>query len=104
MSESHRHDATPGVDYRLAKALGVLAITASAVSAEYGSGINYVSVQSLSVYPDVKGLVPLAMFVCGIAMLGKAKSPGKKINYFECLNCNLVIDYSGPQSRDRQEN
>ena len=38
---------------KLAKALGVLAITASAVSAEYGSGINYVSVQSLSVYPDV---------------------------------------------------
>jgi len=29
-------------------------------------------VQSLSVYPDVKGLVPLAMFVCGIAMLPKA--------------------------------
>lgn len=58
--------------YRLAKAVGVLAITASAVSAEYGSGINYVSVQSLSVYPDVKGLVPLAMFVCGIAMLPKA--------------------------------
>jgi basic amino acid/polyamine antiporter, APA family len=58
--------------YKLAKAVGVLAITASAVSAEYGSGINYVSVQSLSVYPDVKGLVPLAMFVCGIAMLPKA--------------------------------
>ena len=58
--------------YRLAKAVGVLAITASAVSAEYGAGINFVSVQSLSVYPDVKGLVPLAMFVCGIAMLPKA--------------------------------
>ena len=58
--------------FKLAKALGVLAITASVVSAEYGSGINYVSVQSLSVYPDVKGLVPLAMFVCGIAMLPKA--------------------------------
>ncbi len=62
----------PAHEYRLVKALGVLAITASAVSAEYGSGINYVSVQSLSVYPDVKGLVPLAMFVCGIAMLPKA--------------------------------
>jgi basic amino acid/polyamine antiporter, APA family len=66
--------AAAGADYefRLAKAVGVLAITASAISAEYGSGINYVSVQSLSVYPDVKGLVPLAMFVCGIAMLPKA--------------------------------
>src|SRR5271169_6822815 len=62
----------PAHEYRLAKTLGVLAITASAVSAEYGSGINYVSVQSLSVYPDVKGLVQLAMFVCGIAMLPKA--------------------------------
>jgi APA family basic amino acid/polyamine antiporter len=64
--------APPAHAFKLAKALGVLAITASAVSAEYGSGINYVSVQSLSVYPDVKGLVPLAMFVCGIAMLPKA--------------------------------
>jgi hypothetical protein len=63
--------AEPIPVFKLAKALGVLAITASAVSAEYDSGINYVSVQSLSVYPDVKGLVPLAMFVC-IAMLPKA--------------------------------
>jgi len=64
--------AEPNLEFRLAKAVGVLAITASAICAEYGSGINYVSVQSLSVYPDVKGLVPLAMFVCGIAMLPKA--------------------------------
>lgn len=58
--------------YRLAKTLGVLAITASAVAAEYGAGINFVSVQSLSVYPAVHGLVPLAMFATGIAMLPKA--------------------------------
>ena len=58
--------------YRLAKTLGVLAITASAVAAEYGAGINFVSVQSLSVYPAVHGLVPLAMFVTGVAMLPKA--------------------------------
>jgi len=62
----------PNHEFRLAKAVGVLAITASAICAEYGSGINYVSVQSLSVYPDVKGFVPLAVFVCGIAMLPKA--------------------------------
>jgi APA family basic amino acid/polyamine antiporter len=67
-----RTPAAPLSEFRLAKAVGVLAIAASAICAEYGSGINYVSVQSLSVYPDVKGLVPLAMFVCGIAMLPKA--------------------------------
>ena len=39
-------------DYRLAKVLGVLAVTASAVAAEYGAGINFVSTQSLSVYPE----------------------------------------------------
>lgn len=66
MSESH------ATNYRLAKALGILAITASAVAAEYGAGINFVSVQSLSIYPAVHGLVPLAMFVTGIAMLPKA--------------------------------
>jgi APA family basic amino acid/polyamine antiporter len=59
-------------NYRLAKTLGVLAIAASAVSAEYGAGTNFVLVQSLSVYPAVHGLVPLAMFVTGIAMLPKA--------------------------------
>ena len=58
--------------YRLAKALGVLAITASALAAEYGAGINFVSVQSLSVYPGVHGLVPLAMLATGVAMLPKA--------------------------------
>jgi hypothetical protein len=38
--------AEPVPAFKLAKALGVLAITASAVSAEYGSGINYVSVET----------------------------------------------------------
>jgi amino acid transporter len=71
MSGSRIDVGTQQQGFRLAKAVGVLAITASAVSAEYGAGINFVSVQSLSVYPDVKGLVPLAMFVCGIAMLPK---------------------------------
>ena len=69
MSES-RHGAA-AVDYRLAKVVGVLAITASAVCAEYGAGINFVSVQSLGVYPGIKGLVPLAMLACGIMMLPK---------------------------------
>jgi amino acid transporter len=49
----------------------VLAITASAVSAEYGAGIIFVSTQSLSVYPGVHGLAPLAMFVAGVLMLPK---------------------------------
>lgn len=71
MSENHVAAGSSN-EFRLAKAVGVLAIAGSAICAEYGSGINYVSVQSLSVYPDVKGLVPLAMFVCGIAMLPKA--------------------------------
>jgi basic amino acid/polyamine antiporter, APA family len=71
MAETHAA-AEQYHEFRLAKAVGVLAIAASAISAEYGSGINYVSVQSLSVYPDVKGLVPIAMFICGVAMLPKA--------------------------------
>ncbi len=63
--------APPAHDFRLAKVLGVLAVTASAVAAEYGAGINFVSTQSLSVYPGVHGLVPLAMFVTGVLMLPK---------------------------------
>ncbi|HEY3911476.1 MAG TPA: hypothetical protein VGM07_16545 [Stellaceae bacterium] len=61
----------PADDHRLAKVLGVLAVTASAVAAEYGAGINFVSTQSLAVYPGVHGLVPLTMFITGILMLPK---------------------------------
>jgi len=57
--------------YRLAKAVGVLAVMASAVSQEYASGINFVATQSLGVYPLVEGLVPLAMFVTGFLLLPK---------------------------------
>lgn len=58
--------------YQLSKALGVVAVIASTLATEYGTGINFVSVQSLSVYPGVHGLVPLAMLVTGLALLPKA--------------------------------
>ncbi|HTX04056.1 MAG TPA: APC family permease [Candidatus Acidoferrales bacterium] len=57
--------------FRLAKVAGVLAVCASAVSQEYGSGINFVMVNSLSQYPAVKWLVPLAMFAAGIVLIPK---------------------------------
>ncbi len=53
---------------RLAKAVGVVAVLASAVSQEYGSGINLVLVDSLGQYPEVKWLVPLAMVVAGLLL------------------------------------
>ncbi len=56
---------------RLAKVLGPLAIMASAVSQEYGSGINYVAIDSLSAYPNVGNLVPLAMFITGLILIPK---------------------------------
>lgn len=62
---------TGRMDYRLAKSLGVFAIAASAIANEYGAGINFVSVQSLGVYPAARDLVPLAMFVTGVVMLSK---------------------------------
>ncbi|WP_428489715.1 APC family permease [Rhodopila sp.] len=57
--------------YRLSKALGIFAVIASAVAAEYGAGVNFVSVQSLSVYPAVQDLAPLAMLVTGVLVLPK---------------------------------
>ena len=57
--------------YQLAKVVGVVAIMASALSQEYGSGINFVAPQSLSVYPQIEYLVPLAMFVTGLFYLPK---------------------------------
>lgn len=57
--------------YRLARSVGLLAIIASAVAGEYGAGINFVAVQSLGVYPGVRGLVPLAMFLTGLVLITK---------------------------------
>jgi len=56
---------------RLAKAVGVAAILASALSQEYGSGINFVLTSSLGTYPAVTYLVPLAMVTAGILLLPK---------------------------------
>ncbi|MDA8048428.1 MAG: APC family permease [Rhodospirillales bacterium] len=57
--------------FRLAKALGVLAIAASALSHEYGATINFAATNSLGVYPGVQGLVPWAMFAAGIVLIPK---------------------------------
>ncbi len=56
---------------RLAKAVGVAAILASALSQEYGSGINFVLTSSLGTYPAVTYLVPLAMVAAGLLLLPK---------------------------------
>lgn len=57
--------------YKLAKVIGAFAIMASAVSQEYGAGINFVAVRALGSYPEVRTLVPLAMFVTGFMLLPK---------------------------------
>jgi amino acid transporter len=64
-------DLSASPTFRLSKVLGVFTIMASAVAGEYGAGINFVSVQSLSVYPSVRDLVPLAMFVTGALLITK---------------------------------
>ncbi|MGH7123030.1 MAG: APC family permease [Stellaceae bacterium] len=57
--------------FRLAKSLGVMAIAASALTHEYGATINYVSTNSLGVYPDIQDLVPWAMLVAGLLLIPK---------------------------------
>lgn len=56
---------------RLAKAVGVIAVMASAVSQEYGSGINFVLTNSLGPYPEIRSWAPLAMLVGGLLLLPK---------------------------------
>lgn len=56
---------------RLAKVVGVAAILASALSQEYGSGINFVLTSSLGAYPKITYLVPLAMVAAGLLLLPK---------------------------------
>ena len=57
--------------FRLARTVGLFAVMASAVAGEYGAGINFVAVQSLSVYPRVEGLVAVAMAVTGLLLITK---------------------------------
>jgi basic amino acid/polyamine antiporter, APA family len=65
------HGGHQGDQFRLAKSLGVLAIGASALTHEYGATINYVSTNSLGIYPGIQDLVPWAMFFAGILLIPK---------------------------------
>ncbi|HUW66206.1 MAG TPA: APC family permease [Spirochaetia bacterium] len=56
---------------KLAKVLGLAVIISSAISQVYGASINYITVNSLGVYPGVEYLVPLAMFVTGLLLIPK---------------------------------
>ncbi|MFP3131171.1 MAG: APC family permease [Nitrososphaeria archaeon] len=56
---------------KLAKVVGWFAIMASAVSQEYGAGINAVATSSIGTYPGIGNLVPLAMFVTGLLLIPK---------------------------------
>jgi basic amino acid/polyamine antiporter, APA family len=62
---------TAASQLRLARTVGLFAVMASAVAGEYGAGINFVAVQSLSVYPGVQYLVPVAMAVTGLVLVTK---------------------------------
>jgi amino acid transporter len=53
----------------LVRVVGASVIALSALSQEYGSGINFVMPQSLGKYPGVETLVPLAMFTAGIVLI-----------------------------------
>jgi len=57
--------------FKLAKTLGWVAIMASAVSQEYGAGINAVATTSIGTYPGIGGFVPLAMFMAGLLLIPK---------------------------------
>ena len=56
---------------KLAKVVGWFAIMASAISNEFGAGINSVPTTVLGPYPGVGSLVPLAMIIAGIILLPK---------------------------------
>ncbi len=54
---------------RLTRAVGAMVVALSALSQEYGSGINFVMPHSLARYPGAEGLVPLAMLVAGLVLI-----------------------------------
>lgn len=56
---------------KLVKAVGLTTVVASAITQEYGSGVNLIASSSVGVYPRIEGLVPVAMFVTGLFLLPK---------------------------------
>lgn len=63
-----KKQSTPGSS-GLVRTVGVVVVALSAVSQEYGSGINFVMPHSLESYPGAEGLVPLAMLLAGIVLI-----------------------------------
>ncbi|MGA9852706.1 MAG: APC family permease [Gammaproteobacteria bacterium] len=53
----------------LARVTGSVVIALSALSQEYGSGINFVVPQGLGKYPGTENLVPLAIFIAGLVLI-----------------------------------
>ncbi|MGA9855539.1 MAG: APC family permease [Gammaproteobacteria bacterium] len=53
----------------LARVTGSIVIALSALSQEYGSGINFVVPHGLGKYPEAENLVPLAIFVAGLVLI-----------------------------------
>lgn len=53
----------------LLRIVGTIVVALSALSQEYGSGINFVVPHSLGKYPATEGLVPLAILVAGLLLI-----------------------------------
>lgn len=56
---------------RLKRDVGFVVVALSALSQEYGSGINFVMPHSLGRYPAVESLVPWAMLIAGLLLIPK---------------------------------
>ena len=67
--DSEARDDRSAAKYQLAKTVGVVTITASAVCQLYGSGINLVLPTALEPYPAIGSLIPWAMLVAGLLLL-----------------------------------
>jgi len=70
-ARGYEHATSAHGGFRLARAVGVGAVIASALTQEYGAGINLVAPNSAGAYPRIENLVPVAMLVCGILLLPK---------------------------------
>ncbi len=67
--ESTKAGTRPANSGGLTRVVGALVVALSALSQEYGSGINFVMPHSLARYPGAEGLIPLAMLVAGLVLI-----------------------------------
>jgi basic amino acid/polyamine antiporter, APA family len=74
----------------LRRDVGAVVVALSALSQEYGSGINFVMPHSLARYPAIESLVPWAMLAAGLLLIPKVVLFSRYASIMPCAGSTYV--------------